>query len=401
MRAAGLALLLAGCTSAEVMCAAVRDDLARCGLPTSGLDCARVDYGTLSALQARMDQGTCDPPADDDAVDPRLCALAGWACPASPTPAVSSASTAYPLVFVSGIDDSPLFDWNDAILAAVRAAGGEAHHVTVAPWLPTADRAADLAASLATVRRGLGGRKVNLVCYAVAGLDCRYLVSPGGLYAHDAAARATIVDGVASITTIATPHRGTRVADAAIVALQSSTVTDVLHDLFGVAAPDGVPDDATLVRALRGLTPDALMAWNAGVPDEPAIELQSFAGVSTPLGRDRDEDEAAIADACVDDEGRPAFQRQPATMDALDPLLLVPAAFSHVARDARGAVVTTPSDGMISVASARWGRFRGCVPADHYDVIGQLGDRTRDPITGFDARRFYVWLAADLAERGL
>jgi hypothetical protein len=52
------------------------------------------------------------------------------------------------------------------------------------------------------------------------------------------------------------------------------------------------------------------------------------------------------------------------------------------------------------VASARWGNFRGCIPADHYDVVGQIGHNTRDPVTGFDAARFWAFVASDLAERG-
>jgi len=394
-------LISTGCNSVDLMCSAVRDDLARCGLPVESLDCARVDYATLSALQARMDHGVCEPVSDDNAVDPRLCALAGWACPESPIPATGSATTLHPLVFVGGIDDSAVFDWNANILAAVRDAGGEAHHVSVAPWQPTAERTADLAASLVALHRSLPGRKLNLVCYAVAGLDCRYLVSPAGLYANDAPSRAKMLELIASITTISTPHRGTRVADAAILALQTSTVTDVLTTFLGVVAPDTIPDDATLIRTLRGLTVDALADFNLRIVDEPRIPLQSFAGISTPSGRLRDADKVAIAAGCVDTDGRPVFFTHPDSVDALNPLLLVAAPFSHTARDSRDLVVTTPSDGMIALASARWGQFRGCLGADHYDVIGQIGNRTRDPLTGFDARSFYIWLAADLAARGL
>jgi triacylglycerol lipase len=394
------ALLAAACDSTQVMCGAVRDDLKRCGLPVDSLDCTRVDYGTLSAIAGRMDQKACDAPVDGDAVDPRLCALAGWACPDSPNPQVSSTATRYPLVFVSGIDDSPVFDWNPNILEALRAQGGEAHHVVLSSWMPTAARAADLADSLATLRRAAPGGKVNLICYAVAGLDCRYLVSQGGLYAGNAGARADVTAGIASITTIATPHRGTRVADAAIVALQSSTVGEVLSTLFGITDMV-VPDDATLVETLRGLTVDALSSFNQTVTDDPSLPIDSFAGVSTMFAQRSDADAAVLQAQCVDDAGQPAFLRQPDTMDALNPLLLAPSVFSHTARDARGAVVSTPSDGMIAIASAKWGRFRGCLPADHYDVIGQIGNRARDPLTGFDARRFYAWLAADLAGRGL
>ena len=84
MRTMALVLLLSGCTSAQVMCAAVSDNLKQCGLPVDSLDCGKVDYGTLSDLSGRLAGGSCTTSKDDDAVDPRLCALAGWACPDSP-----------------------------------------------------------------------------------------------------------------------------------------------------------------------------------------------------------------------------------------------------------------------------------------------------------------------------
>ena len=40
--------------------------------------------------------------------------------------------------------------------------------------------------------------------------------------------------------------------------------------------------------------------------------------------------------------------------------------------------------------------FRGCLPADHYDDVGQLADHGPDPDTGFDPLRFYAALARGL-----
>ena len=397
----GLFAFAAACTPAAQMCDSLRTALGNCGLPADGLDCTRVDYTTLGDLAQRMDGKSCNVPADDHgAVDPRLCAIAGWSCPASPTPSVSSAATRYPIVLVGGIDDTPVFDWNPNIAAAIEAGGGIAFHVSPSAWQPTPRRAADLWASLTSLKRTSGAEKLNLVCYAVGGIDCRYLVSAGGLFAMDATQRAEVIASIASITTISTPHRGTRVADAAILALQSSTTVEVLQTIFGVTAPAVIPDDATLVKTLHGLTVDALTAFDAATPDEPSIYGQSFAGVSELLGQRSAQDETATQKLCVDDGGVAAYQRGATSVDALNPILMVTAPFSHTARDRRGIVVSSPSDGMISLASAPWAHFRGCVGADHYDVIGQIGNRTRDPLTGFDARDFYVWLAADLATRG-
>ena len=55
------------------------------------------------------------------------------------------------------------------------------------------------------------------------------------------------------------------------------------------------------------------------------------------------------------------------------------------------------NDGLVPVESARWGRFRGCIPADHLDEIGQIGGL----VDRFDYRRFYLELAEFIGDEGL
>jgi triacylglycerol lipase len=57
-------------------------------------------------------------------------------------------------------------------------------------------------------------------------------------------------------------------------------------------------------------------------------------------------------------------------------------------------------DGMVTVASAKWGAFRGCFPADHLDEVGQVRKNAPGGYTGFDHVAFYRSLASDLATRG-
>jgi triacylglycerol lipase len=262
---------------------------------------------------------------------------------------------------------------------------------------------ADLWASLVSLRAHLGGVKLNLVCYAVGGLDCRYVASPHGLFDGDADGQAGAQRAIASITTIATPHRGTRVADAALTALDDGTADDLLQTLVGAFDPSahvGLPDHAALAATLRGLTPPALFEENRRIDDAPGVYYQSWAGVSQVLAKTSEASEAAIRAHCVGPDGALSFQRHEGTRDAMNPLLYVSAPFSGSSLDDQGVVVTSPSDGMVSVESAKWGNFRGCIPADHYDVISQIGTTTRDPLTGFDAPAFYAWVAGDLATRG-
>jgi triacylglycerol esterase/lipase EstA (alpha/beta hydrolase family) len=54
----------------------------------------------------------------------------------------------------------------------------------------------------------------------------------------------------------------------------------------------------------------------------------------------------------------------------------------------------TLNDGVVPTASCVWGRFLGCLPADHFDQVGQvLG------VSDFDYERFYLehlaWLEGE------
>ncbi len=387
-------LLAAGCDTPQDLCGYLDDSIQRCNLPSTRVDCSAAEEASKAIVAQRLAKADCAGLAADDdsgAVDPRLCALAGWSCPDTPTPAPSAAVPAYPLMLVSGIDGSAAFDWHPRIRTQLRKYGVDSHHVSVRPWATTAARAADLWQSLQSYHARYG-TKLNLVCWAVGGLDCRYLVSPHGLFADDDDARAEVVAAIASITTVATPHRGTRVAEAALSALRSAVTEDLLAALVG--ADVSVPDDAALVLTLQGLTPEALFSFNQDVDDEPGIFYQSWAGVSELSGQISAAEQSLLTAHC------PQLFQHPGAPDTSNLLLWATYPFSGSANGDDGRVVVSPSDGMVSVASARWGEFRGCVAADHYDVVGQIGHSTRDPLTGFDAASFYRYVASDLATRG-
>jgi triacylglycerol esterase/lipase EstA (alpha/beta hydrolase family) len=395
--------LCGACQPHRDVCASLDESLKRCGFPITRLDCAAGDRAAADALAAKIDDAGCEGFAQgEDAVDHRLCLLAGWDCPEPPTPAPGAHAAKYPLVFVSGIDGEPVFDWNPRVMRAVLGLeGGRAYHVQVLPWATTAERAEDLWLQLTPLRRQARDGKLNLVCYAVGGLDCRYLVSPGGLFKADPAQLKEAQAAIASITTVATPHRGTRVAEAAIQALRSGTTSDLLATLIGQDSSAKIPDDAAVLRTLGGLTLEALFAFNREVTDAPGVYYQSWAGVSQVLGRTSDASEELIREQCVAPGGELLFSRHRDTRDRMNELLWVAAPFSGTSRDDLGRVVSSPADGQVAVASAKWGTFRGCIPADHYDVVGQIGHTTWDPVTGFDAPRFYAYVATDLAGRGL
>jgi hypothetical protein len=207
LAACALSIATLGCSAPQSTCADLERSLQRCGLPAMNLECSRIDDSERDGLVASIAEGGCSrlTSGPRGEVDPRVCKLGGWPCPASPTPTPGAALPRHPLVFVSGIDGTPTFDWNPRVEAALRDRGLELHVVHLLPWAPTAERAADLFASLEVLADGRGWSKMNLVCYAVGGLDCRFLLSENGLFAGDATKHARALDLVASVTTVATP----------------------------------------------------------------------------------------------------------------------------------------------------------------------------------------------------
>jgi hypothetical protein len=56
------------------------------------------------------------------------------------------------------------------------------------------------------------------------------------------------------------------------------------------------------------------------------------------------------------------------------------------------------NDGLVSVASAKWGHFMGCVPADHTEEVCQIANPVAG--SGFRCQDFYRGIANWLDSQG-
>ena len=389
------------CSVPEVTCEFLAAKAVQCDLQPQRMQCHQMSAEARALLAERfVDQG-CDGLWDPDTgtIVPDACRAFGWQCPAPLGPTPEALATRYPVLFVGGIDGRPAFDWDERIVNYVRDhTGSEVARVLLSPWATTEVRARDLWHAVQR-HTASGTPRLNLVCYAVSGIDCRYLVSAGGLFADDPATQRRAAEAVASITTIATPHRGTQVAQAALTATDTgagslwATVIGSPGEGYG-----GISNG--LRQTLGGLTNEHLHELNQRLPDSEQVYYQSFAGVSHVAGLPLLPVELEIRRYCAGPDGSPRFYRYDDTRDAMSELLLVSAPYAARSLDTAGQPLVSPHDGMVSVHSARWGEFRGCIPADHYDVIGQLEDGGADPRTGFDAPRFYGNVVAELARMG-
>jgi triacylglycerol esterase/lipase EstA (alpha/beta hydrolase family) len=215
-------------------------------------------------------------------------------------------------------------------------------------------RAEELAEQIDAILAATGAGRVHLVAHSQGGLDARFLISSLGYG-----------DRIATLTTVSTPHNGSRVADIALGILPGGA-EEVLGFLIDLLVGSAVGSDQDVVGQIYQLTEEyAVSTFNPANPDDPRVAYYSVAGVT---------------------QANPFAN--PFTRDLCDPILVV----GYFLLRSSGA-----NDGLVTVASARHGTFLGTMPADHLDEVGQLFGTTA---LGYDHRVFYRNLARFLTDPG-
>ncbi|KAF2401806.1 triacylglycerol lipase [Trichodelitschia bisporula] len=210
-------------------------------------------------------------------------------------------------------------------------------------------RAARLAASIA---EKASGKSVNIIAHSMVwlgkGLDSRYMISQ---------LRPNQVD-VRTLTTIATPHRGSAFADYMLEAIGTDRLPKVYHMLEYFGLETGAFSQLTRQYMAQNFNPKT--------PDVEGIKYYSY---------------GAYLEAKNWSIFRPAYD---------------------IIRDLEGA----PNDGLVSVPSSKWGTYKGTlVGVSHLEVINWtngfkqlLGLLTAS--NNFNAVAFYLAIADMLAKEG-
>lgn len=340
---------------------------------------------TKEEAAAHKQEGKADFPFD-------LCELRGWyeddhcdwfcperdpVCVPEPLgPAPAGDRTEHPIILAHGFNAGRQGLWGFYKVEEALISDGHVVYSTEVPAFDTAEhRAAHLAAQLDDILAETGAARVNIIAHSMGGLDARAMISQLGYG-----------DRVASLTTISSPHRGSAVADIALKLSPGKTddAIDAIATLWSRTFNE-VRSDANVRGALTSLSTDRAIAFNEENPDDARVYYQSWAGVSSVLGLDNPLDDVACEGKLLWHEGQ---------SDPMSSLLIATAAMIAPGTS------FTPNDGMASVESAKWGRFQGCIPADHLDEVGQIRRDGPDPHTGFDHVRFYRNIAYDLSARG-
>lgn len=229
------------------------------------------------------------------------------------------------------------------------------------PYQSSEVRARYLAQAVDELLKQTGAEKVHIIAHSQGGLDGRYLVNVMGYG-----------DRVATLTTVATPHRGTPLADQF-----QHVPPPLLQSTFWVMASiNGAPPGVDLgeidaAAALHANSTAGMREFNSRWPDDPRVPIFSLAAVA---GSPRD-------GSC--DGGAWG----PVRGQAAPQLWLTPTWSLLGGTDPDAAVA---NDGVVPAASARWGTFLGCIPVDHIEVVGAKGVSFQAPdAVDFDQPTFW------------
>lgn len=285
-----------------------------------------------------------------------------------PPPAVERGP--YPIVLAhgfSGFRNIGPIDYFYGVKAALEKKGHRVYISLVEPYQSSVTRGDQLVRYIETVvLPETGARRVNIIGHSQGGLDARYAAMRLG-------------GKVATVVTISTPHHGSEVADV-LWGEKPGPLQKLLAAMLDILGGS----ESNAKAAMHNLTSRGAEGFNATVFDHPDVLYLSIAGRS-----DRSRGEG-VCDSLT----RPAFI---AKWDAyVDPIGLELGLGAAII-DSDG---KTPNDGLVSVASAKWGTFLGCVPADHLGEVCQLFGAPRSGGNAFGCLDFYRDIAAFLVERG-
>ncbi len=252
--------------------------------------------------------------------------------------------TRYPILLVHGMncrDERPIFYWG-RIPDTLRERGARVYLGGQDAWGTVAGNAAQLKKALLRVLEQENCNKVNCIAHSKGGLEARYLISRLGMAEH-----------VASLTTLSTPHYGSRTAqwmrDRRIL-----TPYGICSNRFWRMLGDEAP---CFRQTLSDLSADQAAAFNQKCPDAPGVFYQSWG--------------AQLAGSLH------------------DPVMTL---FGTVCRPLDG-----QTDGLVSPKSAKWGLYRGTLErVSHQD----LADALQRDLPHFKPRSFYVRIVRELAQQG-
>ncbi|MEX0594217.1 MAG: alpha/beta fold hydrolase [Balneolaceae bacterium] len=238
----------------------------------------------------------------------------------------------YPLLLCHGygalaavIKPSPMHE----VCMLLRRHGVLAFAPNIVPYASIETRAAEWERILETLCESLGVEKLNVIAHSMSGLDMRYALQ-----------ELTCARHVASLTTLATPHNGTSLAE--LVLKTPDNVRTLLGDAFNWFGNHVYPHSRSdAIGAVKQLTREYVAStFNPAITDTMGVPLLSW---------------SAATGKGTDQPLNPVYRYQ-----------------NHHIFDQEGI-----NDSFVSVASASRGDHLGTLPLSHLEQLGLSLSRER------------------------
>ena len=232
---------------------------------------------------------------------------------------------------------------------ALRSYGIHAFAPNIVPYATISTRAEQWAEKIVQLKKQYGYEKFNVVGHSMGGLDMRYAIS-----------KLDIADSVASLTTIATPHRGTSLAE--LVLTTPGILKEKLGEVFDWFGESIFPNaKSNAVAAVEQLTREYVtQEFNPVVPDHEDVHYFSF---SAAVGK--------------------------GTLQPLNPIYRYQNIHIH---NQEGL-----NDSFVSVESAKWGLHLQTAPISHMEQLDLQVSKDRKKYV----EQFWLDLVINLREKEL
>ncbi len=261
-----------------------------------------------------------------------------------------------PVVFAHGFlayRQFLVWEFYPGVIEAFQQKNIDAFRPIVHPTATIETRADQL---LNAINREIGTHEsFHIIAHSMGGLDSRFLASPNGLNQGNR---------VVSLTTISTPHRGSKMAEGipepfknlwatGAGLLKNMTSSKESQDFLAAIAENQWD-------SVEQLSPDYLCnVFNPRIIDAPKVHYYSYAGS--------------------------LFKKKKNFLTSLRKSLA-----SNLCK------IKGEHDGLVTVESAKWGTFKGILPADHGEQVGlQIIPWVKNT---FDHVSFFLSVAKDLQE---
>ena len=257
----------------------------------------------------------------------------------------------YPILLVHGTgsrDDKRINCWG-RIPKALEKAGAQVFYSNQDAWGTIENNAKTVKKSALAVLAETGSEKLNIIALSKGGLESRYIISKLGME-----------DKIASLTTVSTPHHGSKTMDFLCQKLPLllkfiAVFMNFAYKLYGDESPD-------FYNTCRQFTTAYSKKFNNEVPNSNKVYYQSYASAMNKPHSDM--------------------------------LLFIPHLFVKA--------FDGECDGVVSVDSAKWGEFKGVITSERVRGVSHsdLRDLRRIGASGLIVVRAYVSIVEELKAKG-